>query len=339
MAGVGRGGKLGGPSARRADGSVRRGLLNVTLVLALLLLLAAPASAAIRFKRSGEATLGGADALAGVPEACEIGRKHVWVEVEGRGDCIAFYATRNLSNARQAVLFFEGDIPPSYRRDSAKLRQHLSSLQRTLETLDATYRVPYVLVARPGTFGSTGDHSDRRKDREYLVMRAAVDAIRERFRLDHVSLTGQSGGATIVGALLVLGISGVKCAVPASGGYDLTAMLDWHADRQGIVVGIHREHPASLSGSFNVMDRLDDVRSDRARRVFVLGDPRDQVTPFAQQQRFAAGLQSAGHHAELVEGSARGPEHHGLTFVGLRLAGLCATGASDADVRRAAKGP
>lgn len=334
MASGGRGSKLSGPAVVKAAGFAS----YVLLVFALCLALVAPGTAAIRFKRTGEATLGGADALAGVPGACEIGRKHVWVEVDGRGECIAFYATQDLTAAMHAVLYFEGDIPPSYRRDARRLDQHLSSLRRTLEMLSAAFRVPYVMVARPGTFGSTGSHSDRRKDREYLVMRATVDVIRDKFGLERVSLAGQSGGATIVGALLTLGISNIKCAVPASGGYDLTAMLDWHSARQGLV-GAHREHPAILSDSFNVMDRIGGVRVDPERRVYVLGDPADQVTPFAQQRRFAAELKSAGHHAELVEAAARGPERHGLSYTALRLAGLCTNGAKDADIKKSAQGP
>jgi hypothetical protein len=276
--------------------------------------------------------------LAEIPSACEIGLNQVWVAVDGRGDCIAFYASGNLHDAKQAVLYFEGDIPSSYRRHAAKLKRHLSSLRRSLDMLATALHIPYALVARPGTFGSTGNHRDRRKDREYLVMRAAVDAIRVRFGLEHVSLTGQSGGATVVGALLTLGITDVKCAVAASGGYDLKAMLDWHAGRQDIV-GRYREHPAVLSNSFNVMDHLAGVRRDPGRRVFVLGDPRDQVTPFVQQKRFAAALKLAGHHIELIEKTARGPEHHGLSLPALKLAGLCTTGASDAEIRRAAEEP
>ncbi|MGE0765618.1 MAG: alpha/beta hydrolase family protein [Hyphomicrobiaceae bacterium] len=324
------------PFALNGNRRTGRRLLCLVLAASLLLSFVQPGGTAIRFKRSGEATLGGADALAALPDACEVGRNHLWVEVDGRGECIAFYATQDPRRAKQAILFFEGDIPPGYNRDGRKLKQHLASLRRSLEMLSAAFHVPYVLVARPGTFGSTGNHGERRRDREYLVARAAVDAMRERFDLPVISLAGQSGGATIVGALLALGISGVKCAVPASGGYDLTAMLDWHAKRQG-VIGAHRENPATLFGSFNVMDHLDGVRADPGRRVYVLGDPRDQVTPFPQQRRFVERLKAAGHQAELVEGEARGPDRHGLAFTALKLAGLCATGASDAEIRRAAK--
>lgn len=303
--------------------------------VALVALLAPPQlDAAIRFKRTGESTLGGADALAGVPSACEIGGHHVWVEAESRGECVAFYPTSGLEGAGQAIFYFEGDIPPEYRRNAEKLGAHLGTMRRALERLASTYRVPYVFVARPGTFGSTGSHADRRKSREPLVMREAVDAIRRRYALRHVSLAGQSGGATIAAALLTLGLTDVKCVSPASGGFDLHAMLDWHAHRQGIVGG-HREHPASLAGSFNVMDGIGDIVGDRERRIFVIGDAADKVTPFSQQRRFAERLREKGHHAELLEATGSGPERHGLSQTALRTAGLCASGASDTEIRRA----
>jgi pimeloyl-ACP methyl ester carboxylesterase len=290
--------------------------------------------AAVRYQRAGGATLGGADALAEVRGACEIGARHVWVEVEGRGDCVAFYPTEGLSGARQAVIYFEGDIPPSYRGDSRKLDDHLRSLQRSLAMLATAYRVPYVLVARPGTFGSTGDHADRRNVREFLVMREAVDAIRQRYDLHSVVLAGQSGGATVAAALLTLGLTHVGCATPASGGYDLPAMLDWHASLQG-VIGIHREHPASLANSFNAMDRIGGVQRDAKRRIFIVGDKADRVSPFDQQKRFAERLKAEGHHAEVIEAKGAGPARHGLTFTSLKLAGLCASGATDDEIRRA----
>jgi pimeloyl-ACP methyl ester carboxylesterase len=338
MVGEGRGGAVGRRDGPRGACSGCGSLAAAVVLLLAALLPVTPAASAVRFKTTGEATLGGADALAGIPEACEAGQAHVWVEVEGRGECIAFHATPGLETAASAVLYFEGDIPPGHRRDTARLKQHLAALRRHLAELAARYRIPYVLVARPGTFGSTGDHDARRKEREYLVMRAAVDAIRSKLGLDHVVLAGQSGGATVTGGLLALGVRHVSCAVAASGGFDLTAMLDWHAQRQG-AASRHREHPASLAGVFNVMDRVSDVPRDARRRVFIVGDSADQVTPFAQQRAFAERLRAEGHHAEVLYGRGNGPERHGLAAVALKLAGLCARGASDADIRAAARAP
>lgn len=312
-------------------------LVAALFAFAAALLPLAGAGAAIRFKRTGDATLGGPDALADQKEACEYGSGHLWVSIEGRGDCVAYYPTSALTAGRQmperAIIYFEGDIPNSYRRDPAKLKSHLASMQRALEMLAATYKVPYVMIARPGTFGSTGNHANRRKDREYLVMNAAVDRLKSKYGLRHLSLAGQSGGATIAAALLTLGRADVRCAAPASGGYDLAAMLDWHAEKMGQGAG-HREHPATLADDFNVMDRVAGIQRDADRRIFVIGDVADKVTPFAQQRRFAERLREAGHRVELIEAQGAGPDRHGLTVVSLKIAGLCASGAPDTDIRR-----
>lgn len=324
------------PERRLGEHPVRS--LRLITVIAMLWAMAGlvaaalPAHGALRFKSTGQYTLGGADSLAELKDACEIADHHVWVQVDGRGDCIAFHPTAGLSGAKQAVFYFEGDIPASYRHNRRGLSRHLASLRRTLDGLARTYNVPYVLVARPGTFGSTGSHEDRRKVREYQLMRQAIEGIRTRFEIGEVSLAGQSGGATIAGALLTLGLTGVRCVAPASGGFDLSAMLDWHASRRGYPP-THRELPASISESLSVMDRLGNVRVEARRRIFVIGDKDDKVTPFDQQRRFAEALKEAGHHAELVEAEASGPEQHGLALTALRVVGLCASGASDVDIR------
>lgn len=308
-------------------------LVSVALT-AILLAAMSVAEAAVRYKRSGEATLGGADALAGVPGACEIGPDRIWVKVDDRGECIAVHAVGKMTGAKRAIFYFEGDIPPSYRGNEEKLSRHLETMRKAFDSLSKPHGLPIVLVARPGTFGSTGNHADRRKLREYQVMRAAVEALAERFQIPEVTLAGQSGGATIVGALLTLGIMNVRCATPASGGYDLTAMLDWHSSRQGKQLH-HREHPASLADEMNVMDRVGNVRRDQKRRIFVIGDVGDKVTPFSQQQKFATSLKSMGHHAEIIQAEGQGPDEHGLAMASLKAAVLCATGAGDAEIRRA----
>lgn len=323
-----------GGNRRRGGGRHGLGWLGV-LGSALLSLVfpTAGSEAAIRFKRTGEATLGGADSLAGHREICELERNRVWVMIEGQGDCIAYYASGSLRGASSAVIYFEGDIPSSYQRDRERLGGHLATMRTALDTLARAHKMPFVLLARPGTFGSTGSHTERRKLREYLVMREAVRGVSFRYGIGRLALAGQSGGGTIVGALLTLGLEGVTCAAPASGGYDLTAMLDWHSQRQGRHPH-HREHPAALADNMNVMDRVGNVRADPARRIFIIGDTRDTVSPFEQQRRFAAALKSLGHHAEVIEAQGTGPDRHGLSMTSLKAAALCASGASDADIRR-----
>ncbi len=315
-------------------------LTAAVAALALLLLLPATGDAAIRYKNTGEATLGGVDALADQRDACEHTSGRVWVSVDGRGDCVAYYPTSSLdrvgSKQDHAIIFFEGDVPASYRRDPTKLAGHLGGLRRALETLAQTYKHPYIMVARPGTFGSTGNHGDRRKMREFFVMNAAIDQLRTKYGLNQISLAGQSGGATIAAALLTLGRSDVRCATPASGAYDIGMMLDWHAERRGLGSS-HREHPARLADDFNVMDGVTDIKTDPQRRVFVIADRGDTITPFHQQRKFAESLRAAGHRSDILEAAGAGADRHGLTLVSLRTAALCASGASDAEIRGSAQ--
>lgn len=325
-----------GSLPRAARRAYRRRLwLALGVAVAVASIAATAGDAAVRYRRQGAATLGGADALAGSEIACEAGRGHVWVQVEDAGECVAYYPTEGLAGARTAIIFFEGDVPSSFRRDVERLEAHRASLLRALAGLARRHAIPHVFVARPGTFGSTGDHGARRGRREYLVLDAAVTRIRERYRIGRLVLTGQSGGATAVGALLTLGRTDVACATPASGGYDLTGMLDWHAERRG-GGGRHREHPASLSDFHDVLASVEAVAADRSRRIFVVGDPEDAVTPFRLQRRFAERLAELGHHARLVAARGTGSDRHGLAHVGLRLAALCAAGASDEAIEKAA---
>ena len=320
---------------RRGHGSGGRGFGPAAQILALLIAVlgsALPGEAAIRAKRSGIDTLGGDDALAGVKLACEVGGGRVWVSVDDQGECVAFDIAGKVAAGGPAVIYFEGDVPTSFRRHPRRLAGHLASLHAAMAALARDYRVPYIFIARPGTFGSTGNHANRRKTREYQIMNAAVEAVRARYRLGRLALAGQSGGATIVAALLTLGIADVACAAPSSGGFDLAAMLDAHAARQG-GTALHREHPALLAGLYNVMDHVGAIKADPQRRILAIGDPKDLVTPIQQQRRFVEVLRAGGHRAEVLEGHGRGADHHGLGHVALGVAGLCLTGGSDQRIR------
>lgn len=307
----------------------------LTVVLAVLCACLAPtADAVVRYRRSGAATMGAPDAIAGSRDFCEVctrcqgGAQFAWAGFEEGAECIAYYPTPGMDKARTAVLFFDGDVPGGYHFDEVRMQSHLTSMRRFLDLLARTYDVPFAYVARPGTFGSTGNHRKRRGIAEYQALSGAAVRIRERHGISRLVLAGQSGGATAIGAMLALGLSNVACAVPASGGYDLEGMIDWHAKKRGAEPGTRRRPMFGGSG-FNVMDHIAEVPKDNRRRLFILGDMEDKVTPFTYQKAFAQRLQEAGHHAVLVEARAQGGDRHGLTATALRMAGLCAIGKSD----------
>ena len=80
------------------------------------------------------------------------------------------------------------------------------------------------------------------------------------------------------------------------------------------------------------MHHAESIAFAAARRAFVIGDPRDVRTPFPGQREWAEKMQALGHHAVLLEGAARDPEHHGLSTTALNVAALCAAGKTDQEI-------
>src|SRR5262249_30669818 len=146
-------------------------------------------------------------------EECQATQDAVWVEHEEGTECIRYYPSANVAGAKRAAFFFHGDllegklvIPGAYKDN------HSATLRKAAQNLARLNGVPFILVARPGAYGSSGLHTERRRLKEYLSLNAAVDAIKARYGLREVLLSGQSGGATTVGALLTLGRTDVACA-------------------------------------------------------------------------------------------------------------------------------
>ena len=52
-------------------------------------------------------------------------------------------------------------------------------------------------------------------------MNAAVDMIKERYKIGRLAVAGQSGGGSVVASLLSLGRRDIACAAPASGALDI----------------------------------------------------------------------------------------------------------------------
>jgi hypothetical protein len=122
----------------------------------------------------------------------------VWVVVNGEGDCIVYYAGGLEAHNPTAIIFFQGDlitrqwddrgkttdqsVDPSYAQDSPAHEAQLAARWA------ARLGVPYILLARPGTYGSSGDHKERRRLREVLLVDAAISAIKQRDHIDSLVL-------------------------------------------------------------------------------------------------------------------------------------------------------
>ena len=260
---------------------------------------------------------------------CVARKDRVWVVANERGECIAFVASGEDVASETAVLFFEGDM--SDDAGTAVEAPLIESYKRRTKKLAETYAVPFFVIGRPGVIGSSGSHLIGGLKAEAEIMTAAVDALRQRFAIRRLVLAGQSGGSRIAAQLLARGRRDVACAAMGSGAYGLPSLVGGGT----VTTNIFGDAPRRF---FIPLQNVEGVAADQRRRVFVIGDPQDSRTPYPEQSAWAEKLQAAGHHAVLLIATGSGDEHHGMTSLTLEVAGLCASGKSDAEIKEFVKG-
>lgn len=260
----------------------------------------------------------------------------LWIEIEGRGDCVRYYA-HGLSEGRngQVLVYFSGD---AVLRNTKGVR-HVSqvylatspnNIQADMAAWSHDANAPAIFIARPGLHGSSGYHEERRQEREMALMDRALDLLKKRYAIGAYVLAGQSGGGQIVAALLSRR-NDIKGAVMSSG---LLAVKD---------VATHWEFQRDIPGRLldpvdDFYDPIEDVESipqEPAPQIYVISDPEDRSIPFRTQLAYVRSLRSAGLRPQHVYASAPAPAHHVLSGHAKRAAALIARGELPQGVRAA----
>ncbi len=307
--------------------TIAGGVLSLIAAVAI-----APAQAAPRTKAAATAAEPGPGpqltAEARSKGLCEAVEHRIFVEHFVGTECIAYYATPGQPTVKTTVMYFNGDVPDEFFRRRGALEAHQKELNATARFLAERQGVRIVFVARPGTFGSSGDHDLRGERREMMVMNAAVDAIKARLGLTDLVLAGQSRGSQVAAALLTMGRRDVRCAVLGSG-----SLFTVENERRFQLSKGRQVSEVSLRNIFfDPSAYLAEIVGDAGRRIFILGDRADTITPFDQQMAFGQRLKELGHHAVTFEIRAQGREMHGATHLALPAAAMCAKGASDEQI-------
>lgn len=265
------------------------------------------------------------DVLSGTtaaPGACrETGR--LWVEIDGRGECLRFYGAIPEGSRQSPVIFLDGDVVQQQGRTAAgetiwEVPSYYTQLgpailQAEAEQYAAATQRGFINLARPGTYGSSGNHLERRRKREVDLVDAALDGLKRHFGWSVISLAGQSGGGHLVAALLARR-SDVDCAVIASGNVAVRQRLrEWNLT-------------ADVTGFFDFVDPVDgvlDVARHPPRSLVVLTDARDKVVSASSQAMYVAALRNAGVGVEQRFVVARDPGHHLLRIPAIIAALAC----------------
>lgn len=267
------------------------------------------------------------------PAHCAAVPGGLWVETGGKGDCLRSYA-QGLSEVDnpKVLVYFSGDVllktkagvrfvSPIYERRSP------DAIMRDLMRWSKQAGQPVVFLARPGMYGSSGDHNQRRELREVMLMEGALDAIKRRHRVSAFILAGQSGGGHIAAALLNRrrDISAVALSSALLSVREVTE----HWDRRRTVKA------SNFRALHDPIDYVSGIRTNPKPLIFVLSDREDRIVPYASQLAYVRRLQATGFEPQHVLLSAADKNRHALARHGQHAAALIARG-EQVDTIRAA---
>ncbi len=247
----------------------------------------------------------------------------VWTVVDGTGDCVRYFKSLlGHQPGGAAFIFLHGDYLGGTRmRGNLRVvgnyaNQTPTRLINQANALAKEAGRPYFLIARPGVFGSSGDHAQRRRPREPLLVTAALDQLKARYNIGTWHISGQSGGGTMAAALITLR-SDIDCVGIASGGTAIKVRareLGFSTDSTG------------YDDPYDPVDHISKISRSPAPRVFVVSDPRDTDVSFSSQSYYVAQLTKAGLNPTHILAEARPPNYHGLDQVAIKAVRLCARG-------------
>jgi pimeloyl-ACP methyl ester carboxylesterase len=273
---------------------------------------------------------------------CDAVPESLWITVEGKGDCILTYSAGLKPDGNsKAFLWFHGDrLTRRHARGEffKTIEQVVIGygdnspvvLKRMMTRWSNEFRLPAIFVARPGTYGSSGDHSQRRQPREVMLIAATVEGLKRRHGIGKFIMAGQSGGGGVTAALLSRRTD-IHCAVMTSGALAIRARVE------------HMKWPADATGAKTFYDPIDHVGAIKMRpdlRAFVVGDPRDRLVPFVTQRNYFEAIKARGIEAHLVIAqSTETKRFHALARLGMRMAGWCASGVASNEIVRRAQEP
>ena len=255
-------------------------------------------------------------------DACSRKRDTVWVQGSGFAECIKYYPSSDVAvgKADRTIVAMEGDWISDQAADPGYARRTPQYLYDEAAREQGRDHMAWILLARPGTDGSSGDQKKRRQRYETRVVNAAIDKIKQRFDIQELGLIGQSGGGGLVGAL-VAERSDVLCAVPTSGVLSVKA----RAEMKG--------HSVDATGTAfqNVWDPIDQVNNvhPMARfRLFAVSSTSDSNVPFTTQTAYVDALKAKGIDAYQIAITGAGREHHQTMMTGMRVIQACMDGLS-----------
>jgi hypothetical protein len=263
---------------------------------------------------------------------CAAAANTVWAATEHSGaECIKYWkAGFGDQPVKRAIVFFHGDVFVGVGQTSqAYLDMTNARMQKNAEDWARWLGMPYIFLGRPGTHGSSGNHMQRRRVDESVIISAALDEIKKRHGIEEWVVAGQSGGGHVTSSLITER-SDIVCAIPTSA--PSSPRIRWE------MMGRTKD-TTNYADSYEPWKFVARDKVNPQLRVFVLGNPQDKNVFWASQTVMADALQKAQIPVQVLQGEGTGPDGHSLSNSSRIVAGWCAKDVGTEEmVRRAGKG-
>lgn len=268
-------------------------------------------------------------------EDCKRYDQTLWVETKSSSACIRYYEAGLASSNRIALVYLAGDvilrtskgvrfISPTYTTKSP------SSLNRDMDDWSRQAGVPAIYLARPGIYGSSGNHNLRRQLSEVELVDAALDELKRRYSISGFILVGHSGGGHVAASLLNRRRD--ITAMVASSGMLAVKRAMITLDRRWKI------NPRLLYDVKDFYDPVDDVAEipkNPRPRIYILSDPEDRSVPFFSQMYYVKRLRAVGQKPQHFYAQAADKSHHILVDQARLATSMLARGSSDREIRNA----
>jgi dienelactone hydrolase len=248
----------------------------------------------------------------------------VWVTVDQQGECIRYYHSTAGGSGSELAVSFSTEVASTNARGEVKpydfyVKQTPAAMQDRMAGWSRSLKMPYLYLARPGSYGSSGEYARRRTPREIDVIAAALDAIKSRHGYTRLHLAGYSEGGHAAAALLARR-SDLGCVVLASSLLSVRSRLAEAGRDQDVTGNKHPVDPAAL---------VDQVAKRPDLRLIVVTDSDDVVVSARSQTAYVRRASVAGLPVQQIFAAATDSSAHDLWRTGLSVAADCARGVRD----------
>ncbi|MEM6536448.1 MAG: hypothetical protein AAF668_01825 [Pseudomonadota bacterium] len=228
------------------------------------------------------------------------------IECDGTTDLIKFYGAQYHDTDEPPLIFLSGDVVertksgfrvhPGYHQNSP------ASIQIEAEEFSKTFNRTFVQLARPGIYGSTGNHMHRRRPHEVNLVDAAISKLVDTFEWEEIDVAGLSGGGHLA-ACLAARRNDIRRLTIGSGNVAVRDRLD--------ILGL----TSDVTGFDDFVDPIcfvEQIADSNVQLITMITDPRDALAPAHLQIKFANLLRGAGARVDHQFVDSADPNHHVL---------------------------